>query len=102
MAGAEPSRGFLAQLSHSDCRRRREESSANIWYGDTLVLGGLISEAVTKAKDDGVPRRADIPVNAGQIRSESTEKRHVLIFITPTLVDPAGNRLHDADEFEKP
>jgi type II secretory pathway component GspD/PulD (secretin) len=77
-------------------------NSADIWDGDTLVLGDLISEAVTRAKDDGVPMRAAIPVNAGQIRSESTEKRHVLVFITPTLIDPAGNRLHDADEFKKP
>ncbi len=30
-------------------------------------------------------------------RSQSTisSKKHLLIFVTPTLIDPAGNRVHD-------
>ena len=32
-------------------------------------------------------------------RSESTirSKKHILIFVTPTLIDPAGNRIHRED-----
>ena len=27
-----------------------------------------------------------------------TQKKNLLIFVTPTLIDPAGNRLHTDDE----
>ncbi len=33
-------------------------------------------------------------------RSESsaTEKKNLMIFVTPTIIDPAGNRAHSEDE----
>ena len=30
--------------------------------------------------------------------SKNTSKKNLLIFVTPTLIDPAGNRLHTEDE----
>jgi type II secretory pathway component GspD/PulD (secretin) len=32
-------------------------------------------------------------------RSESTtsEKKNLVVFVTPTIIDPAGNRVHDKD-----
>ena len=42
----------------------------------------------------------DLPLLGRFFRSESktTSKNNLLIFVTPTLIDPAGNRLHSEDE----
>jgi type II secretory pathway component GspD/PulD (secretin) len=42
----------------------------------------------------------DIPLVGRWFRSESktTAKKNLLVFITPTLIDPAGNRLHSDDD----
>lgn len=42
----------------------------------------------------------DLPVLGRFFRSESkvARKSNLLIFITPTIIDPAGNRMHSDDE----
>ena len=42
----------------------------------------------------------DLPLVGRFFRSESkqTSKNNLLIFVTPTLIDPSGNRLHTDDE----
>jgi tetratricopeptide (TPR) repeat protein len=74
-------------------------SSVVVFDGDTLVLGGLVSEEVSKVKDK-TPILGDLPLVGSAFRSESstTTKKKVLVFITPTLVDPAGNRLHTDED----
>jgi type II secretory pathway component GspD/PulD (secretin) len=64
-----------------------------------VVLGGLLSENVTTIKDQ-VPVLGDLPLLGVLFRSESktTQKKNLLIFVTPMLIDPAGNRLHTEDE----
>jgi general secretion pathway protein D len=78
---------------------RQVASSVNVWDGQTVVLGGLISETVTTVKDK-VPMLGDLPLLGRFFRSESKNatKANLLIFVTPTLIDPAGNRLHSEDE----
>lgn len=80
-------------------RVRQVVSTVNVWDGQTVVLGGLISENVATTKDK-VPMLGDMPVVGRFFRSESksTSKKNLLIFTTPTLIDPAGNRLHTDDE----
>ena len=58
-------------------------------------LGGLLSEDVTKHRDK-VPLLGDIPFFGRLFRSESskTDKRNLLIFVTPRIIDPAGNPVH--------
>ena len=43
-----------------------------------------------------VPVLGDLPVVGRLFRSETNApaKKNLLIFVTPTLIDPAGNRLH--------
>jgi general secretion pathway protein D len=74
-------------------------SQANVWDGQTLVLGGLVSERVVMTKNS-VPGLGDLPLVGRLFRSESknAQKRKLLVFITPTIIDPAGNRVHSADE----
>ncbi len=80
-------------------RVRQVVSTVNVWDGQTVVLGGLISENVATTKDK-VPMLGDMPIVGRFFRSESkaTSKKNLLIFTTPTLIDPAGNRLHTDDE----
>lgn len=63
------------------------------------MLGGLLSENVSKLKDK-VPVIGDMPFIGRFFRSESniTEKKNLVIFVTPTIIDPAGNRLHTDEE----
>lgn len=76
-------------------RSRQVTTSAIVWDGQTVVLGGLITESVIKIKDK-IPVLGDLPLVGRLFRSESSssEKRNLIIFVTPTIIDPAGNRVH--------
>lgn len=80
-------------------RLRQVVTSANVWDGQTVVLGGLISDNVLKTKDK-VPVLGDLPLVGRLFRSEgsSTKKKNLIIFVTPTIIDPAGNRVHSEEE----
>jgi type II secretory pathway component GspD/PulD (secretin)/beta-lactamase regulating signal transducer with metallopeptidase domain len=80
-------------------RLHQMAATNNVYDGQTLVLGGLVSERTTAFKDN-VPVLGDLPLVGRLFRSESknAQKRNLLIFITPTIIDPAGNRVHSPDE----
>ncbi len=80
-------------------RVRQVVTTCNVWDGQTVVLGGLISEDIRKIKDK-VPVLGDLPFFGRLFRSESNEssKKNLLVFVTPTIIDPAGNRLHTDEE----
>jgi general secretion pathway protein D len=92
-SGAGPT--IQGQLPLPRTRVRQVVTSAVVWDGQTVVLGGLISESVTRLKDK-VPLLGDLPLVGRLFRSESsqTKKKNLVIFVTPTIIDPAGNRLH--------
>ncbi|MCF7669361.1 MAG: hypothetical protein K9N48_06260, partial [Verrucomicrobia bacterium] len=77
---------------------RQVVTSAIVWDGQTVVLGGLISEDIRRRRDK-VPVLGDIPVVGRLFRSESsgTSKKNLVVFVTPTIIDPAGNRVHNED-----
>lgn len=85
-----------AQLPLPRIRVRQVVTSATVWDGQTVVLGGLISEDVKKQKDK-VPGLGDLPLVGRLFRSESsfTAKQNLMIFVTPTIIDPAGKRVND-------
>jgi len=68
--------------------KRSLDSSVLIKSGDTLAIGGLISDQVAKSKTK-VPLLGDIPVIGYAFQSHSNErhKRNLLIFVTPTIID---------------
>ena len=78
---------------------RQVVTTVNVWDNQTVVLGGLISSSVTSTKDS-VPFLGDIPLLGRLFQSESKQdiKKNLMIFVTATIVDPAGNRLHSGDE----
>jgi general secretion pathway protein D len=77
-------------------RVRQVATSAIVWDGQTVVLGGLIAENVRKTREK-VPVLGDIPLLGRLFRSETADstKKNLIIFVTPTIIDPAGNRVHD-------
>jgi general secretion pathway protein D len=78
---------------------RQVITAVNVWDGQTVVLGGLITSVVT-TEDDKVPVIGDIPLLGRLFSSQSktSVKKNLMIFVTPTIVDPAGNRVHSDDE----
>ena len=64
-----------------------------------MFLGGLLGENIDKIRDK-VPVLGDLPLVGRLFRSESTQatKDNLMIFVTPTIIDPAGNRLHTDSE----
>jgi general secretion pathway protein D len=88
-----------AQLPLPHLRLRQVTTSAIVWDGQTVVLGGLITENVVKIKDK-IPVLGDLPILGRVFRSESSAstKKNLMIFVTPTIIDPAGNPMHTLDE----
>jgi type II secretory pathway component GspD/PulD (secretin) len=80
---------------------RRIETSVLIPSGNTLVMGGLINDAKTKAWTK-VPILGDIPLLGKMFtKSEKSRKKtNLLIFITPTVVgDEAFHVTESGSEF---
>jgi len=69
-------------------------TSISIWDGQTVVMGGLISEGQVTTEDQ-VPLLGDIPLLGYLFRSKTSKsiKKNLLIFVTANLVDPAGNKM---------
>jgi len=78
---------------------RQVLTTVNIWDNQTVVLGGLISSQIQTTKDK-VPVLGDLPMAGKLFQSQSKQsvKKNLMIFVTATIVDPAGNRVHSDDE----
>jgi general secretion pathway protein D len=78
---------------------RQVVTTVNIWDGQTVVLGGLIT-STTEDEKDKVPVIGDIPILGRLFQSQTkvSVKKNLMIFVTAMIVDPAGNRVHSEDE----
>jgi general secretion pathway protein D len=78
---------------------RQVVTTVNVWDHQTVVLGGLITSTVQSTKDK-VPMLGDLPLFGRFFQSQSkvSAKDNLMIFVTATIVDPAGNRVHSDDE----
>jgi len=63
-------------------RNTRYVATANLWDNQTLFLGGVQKRVLGRTK--GFPDMA--------------EDKELLVFITATIIDPAGSRVHSDDE----
>jgi type II secretory pathway component GspD/PulD (secretin) len=90
---------LTAQLPLPHFRVREVVTTCNVWDGQTVVLGGLIGETITKIKDK-VPMLGDLPLVGKLFQSQSSDatKENLLIFVTPTIIDPSGNRVHTDED----
>jgi len=73
---------------------RKVKTSVTVWDGQTVALGGLIREDVQDVEDK-LPVLGDLPFIGRLFRSEVEDhfKRNLMIFVTATLIDPAGQRI---------
>lgn len=64
--------------------------------GETVVLGGLIRDNVTKTNDK-IPLLGDIPYIGRAFRSEREDsvKTNLLVFVTAKIITPSGNEYRD-------
>ncbi len=88
------------------------ESTVLIKSGDTLAIGGLLQDEVTKTHNK-VPVLGDIPVigYAFQEHVNARTKRNLLIFVTPTIIkqgygtgleDQVNGLHHSGEEYADP
>jgi type II secretory pathway component GspD/PulD (secretin)/tetratricopeptide (TPR) repeat protein len=78
---------------------RQVVTTVNVWDNQTVVLGGLISSTVQNTKNQ-LPVIGDIPLlgRLFQNQSKTATKQNLMIFVTATIIDPAGNRVHTDDD----
>lgn len=76
-------------------RKSGINTSVTVWDGNTVVLGGLMSEKVTDIQDK-VPVIGDIPLigRLWQSKVKQTNKKCVLMFVTVKIIDPGGQRIN--------
>ena len=86
-------------LDRPQVRRRQMSATPWVWDGQTVVLRVPPAEKMTKI-DDQLPMVAKSPLAgpAFHIEPETANKKTLLIFVTPTLIDPAGNLIHVPEE----
>ena len=78
---------------------RAIETTISIYDQATVVMGGMITENM-RTIDDKIPFLGDVPLLGALFRSKSqySEKRNLLIFVTARLVDPAGQPVKKAED----
>ncbi len=91
---------------------RTLDSNVLIKSGDTLAIGGLLQDEVTKAHNK-VPIMGDIPVLGYffQEKLNARTKRNLLVFVTPTILaqrygtgleDQVSGLTHSGEEYADP
>jgi general secretion pathway protein D len=90
----DPTRRQHLTLNQPIFHSRSITTSISIWDGQTVVMGGLITEG-QRNSEDKVPLLGDIPLLGYLFRSKTSQsvKKNLLIFVTANLVDPAGNKI---------
>jgi type II secretory pathway component GspD/PulD (secretin) len=73
-------------------RIRTATLSATVWDQQTLVLGNLNDELVVNDLGGKEFRRP----------FTDTKKKRLFVFITPTIIDAVGNRIHSKDYYDGP
>ena len=81
---------------------RKVTTSVSIFDGQTVLIGGLIREDVQKVEDK-TPLLGDIPLIGRLFRSNVDQhlKRHLVIFVSARLINPAGEPVRLDEEKEE-
>ena len=100
-SGDESMNWFTVPMEQPFFKERSINTHVTLYNGSTIVMGGLITEE-RKSMEDKIPFLGDIPF-VGRLfrsRSEWSNKRNLLIFVSARLVDPNGRQIiqnQDAD-----
>ncbi len=93
-SGNEDMQWFTVPMEQPFFKERSIDTHVSIYNGATIVMGGLITEE-RKSMEDKIPFLGDIPFVGRFFRSRSewSNKRNLLIFVTARLVDPRGRQI---------
>ena len=96
---ADPARTQHLTLLQPVSQCRDIQTQISIWDGQTVVMGGLITEGQQNTEDK-VPILGDLPLLGYLFKSKTSRsiKKNLLIFVTANLVDPAGNKIKKETE----
>ena len=85
---------FSVPMEQPFFKERSIETHLTLYNGATIVMGGLITEE-RRSMEDKIPFLGDIPFLGRLFRSRSewSNKRNLLIFVTARLVDPNGRQI---------
>jgi len=83
-------------------RQRNIQSTISIQSGDTVMLGGLITENATDS-ESGVPFLRDVPVLGAFFgrSSETSRRTELVVLITPRMVQSTGDARQLTEEYRK-
>ena len=70
-----------ANLPVPHYRTRQVIANVNVWDGQTVLLGGPMEDS-----------------DASQSQSTNSQREDLMVFITATIIDPAGNRVHKEED----
>ena len=78
-------------------KERSIDTVVTLYNGATVVMGGLITEE-RKSMEDKIPFLGDIPFLGRFFRSRSewSNKRNLLLFVTARLVGPDGRMIQNS------
>ena len=78
---------------------RELKTNLRVRDGQTILLSGVSHETLVQHKEQ-VPGSGSRPTGESRFREQTTRivKKQLLVLITATLIDPAGNRIHGDDE----
>src|SRR6202008_3044328 len=81
---------------------RKVTTSVSVWDGQTVVLGGLMSENVQKV-EDRTPLLGDLPLVGRLFRTNTDQhiKTNLVIFVTARLINPGGQPVNPTEEEEE-
>ena len=93
-SGNEDMQWFTVPMEQPFFKERSIDTHVSLYNGATIVMGGLITEE-RKSMEDKIPFLGDIPFVGRFFRSRSewSNKRNLLIFVTARLVDPRGRQI---------
>ena len=85
---------FSVPMEQPFFKERSINTHVTLYNGSTIVMGGLITEE-RKSMEDKIPFLGDIPFIGRLFRSRSewSNKRNLLIFVSARLVDPNGRQI---------
>jgi len=96
-SGNEDMQWFTVPMEQPFFKERSIDTVVTLYNGATVVMGGLITEE-RKSMEDKIPFLGDIPF-IGRVfrsRSEWSNKRNLLLFVTARLVGPDGRMIQNS------
>ena len=96
-SGQDDMQWFSVPMEQPFFKERSIDTVVTLYNGATVVMGGLITEE-RKSMEDKIPFLGDIPF-VGRLfrsRSEWSNKRNLLLFVTARLVGPDGRMIQNS------